>query len=262
MSIIIVKEGLCLCAHEIAARTAAHLGLDLVPEQQLEALVAARLEIVDDTLHRLIAGHAWFFERWMVDRRRLARCTAEELIKLTATANVVVESWAAADLLRAAPHVLCVQVSAQAPQLARTTLTLAQAVTRNDPSLAPMRHKRVGGARQCPVLFDLYLDAVRQPVNECVQQVCRLALSPQFQSTASSPALLAHLLEEMQEPSPPVAASAGTKHVVEMDVGYGRIIWRGSASDQQAIARIEEHLKGTRPTSPVWDRLSPPPDML
>jgi hypothetical protein len=175
---------------------------------------------------------------------------------------VVVESWAAADLLRAAPHVLCVQVSAQAPQLARTTLTLAQAVKRNDPSLALMRHKRRGGARQCPVLFDLYLDAVRQPVNECVQQVCRLALSPQFQSTVSSPALLAHLLEEMQEPSPPVAPSAGAKHIVEMDVGYGRIIWRGSASDQQAIARIEEHLKGTRPTSPVWDRPSPSPDML
>ena len=124
-----------------------------------------------------------------------------------------------------------------------------------------MRRKRMGGARQCPVLFDLYLDAVRQPVSECVQQVCRLALSPQFQSTASSPALLAHLLEEIQEP-PPVAASAGAKHVVEMDVGYGRIVWRGATSDQQAIARIEEHLKGTRPTSPVWDRLSPPPDML
>jgi hypothetical protein len=181
MSIIIVKEGLCLCAHEIAARTAARLGLDLVPEQQLEARVAERLEIVDDTLHRLIAGHAWFFERWMVDRRRLARYTAEELIKLTTTANVVVESWAAADLLRAAaPHVLCVQVSTQAPQLARATLTFAQAVKRNDSSLGLMRHRRQGGARQCPVLFDLYLDAMRQPVSECVQQVCGLALSPQL----------------------------------------------------------------------------------
>ena len=262
MSIIIVKEGLCLCAHEIAARTAARLGLDLVPEQQLEARVARRLEIVDDTLHRLIAGHAWFFERWMVDRRRLARYTAEELIKLTTTANVVVESWAAADLLRAAPHVLCVQVSAQAPQLAQATLTLAQAVKRNDSSLGLTRHGRDGGARQCSVLFDLYLDAMRQPVSECVQQVCRLALSPQFQSTASSPALLAHLLEEVQEPSPPVAASAGAKHVVEMDAGYGRIVWRGAVSDQQAIARIEEHLKGTRPTSRAWDRHSPPPDMF
>ena len=142
-----MKEGLCLCAHEIAARTAERLGLDLVPERQLEALVAERLEVVDDTLHRLIAGHAWFFERWMVDRRRLARCTAEELIKLTATANVVVESWAAADMLRAAPHVLCVQVSAQVPQFAKTTLTLAKAVNLNAPSLALIRHNRKGGAR-------------------------------------------------------------------------------------------------------------------
>jgi hypothetical protein len=198
----------------------------------------------------------------MVDRRRLARCTAEELIKLTSTADVVIESWAAADLLRAAPHVLCVQVSAQAPQIARASLTRAQSGRQNDSSLALMRRKRKGGARQCPVLFDLYLDAVRQPVSECVQQVCRMALSPQFQSTASSPARLAHLFEEMQESPPPVAASAGAKHVVEMDVGYGRIVWRGATSDQQAIARIEEHLKGTRPTSSVWDRLSPPPDML
>jgi len=264
MSIIIVKEGFCLCAHEIAARTAACLGLDLVPEQQLEALVARRLEIVHNTLHRLIAGHAWFYERWRIDRRRLAQYTAEELIKLTATTNVVVESWAAADLLRAAPHVLCVQVSAQAPQLARAALTPAQAVEPSDASHGLRLHKRGGGARQCPVLFDLYLDAVRQSVGECVQQVCRLALSPQFRSTASSTALLAHLLEEMQEPSGPAAASTdtGTMNVVEMDVGHGRVVWRGAASDQQAIARIEKHLKGTRPTSPVWDRPSLPPGML
>jgi hypothetical protein len=262
MSIIIVKEGFCLCAHEIAARTAACLGLDLVPQQQLEARVAERLEIVDDTLHRLIAGDAWFFERWRVDRLRLARYTAEELIKLTATANVVVESWAASDLLRAAPHVLCVQVSAQAPQFARATLALAQAVRRSDSWHAPMRHPHQG-ARQCPVLFDLYLDAVRQSVTECVQQVCRLALSPQFQSAAPSGALLARLLHETQECSAPDADStdADDVYVVEMD-DHRRIVCRGTTSAQQAIARVEEHLKGTRPTSPVWDKFSLPPGML
>jgi hypothetical protein len=268
MSIIIVKEGFCLGAHEIAARTAACLGLDLVPQQQLEALVAERLEIVHNTLHRLIAGDAWFFERWRVDRRRLARYTAEELIKLTATANVVVESWAASNLLRAIPDVLCVQVSAQAPQFARATLTLAQAVRRSDSWHAPMPHP-LEGARQCPVLFDLYLDAVRQSVSECVQQVCRLAMSPQFQSPAPSRALLARVLDEpqvldeAQECSAPDADStnAGDVYVVEMD-DHRRIVWRGPASDQLAIARVEEHLKGTRPTSPVWDKPSLPPGML
>jgi hypothetical protein len=262
MSIIIVKEGLCVCAHEIAARAAACLGLDLVPQQQLEALVAGRLEIVHDTLHRLIAGDAWFFERWRVDRRRLARYTAEELIKLTATADVVVESWAASDLLRAAPHVLCVRVSAQAPQFVRATLTLAQVDRRSDWWHAPMRHPR-GGARQCPVPFDLYLDAVRQSVAECVQQVCGLALSPQFQSTAPSRALLARLLDETRECPAPSADSthADDVFVVEMD-DHRRIVWRGATSDQQAIARVEAHLKGTRPTSPVWDKPSLPPGML
>ena len=262
MSIIIVKEGFCLCAHEIAAGTAACLGLDLVPQQQLEALVAERLEIVHATLHRLVAGDAWFFERWRVDRRRLARYTAEELIKLTATANVVVESWAVSDLLRAAPHVLCVHVSAQAPQFARATLTIAQAVRRSDSWHTPMRHPHEG-ARQCPILFDLYLDAVRQSVTECVQQVCRLASSPQFQSAALSRALLAGLLDETPECSAADADStdADDVYVVEMD-DHSRIVWRGPTSDQQAIARVEQYLKGTRPTSPIWDKPSLPPGML
>ena len=74
MTIILVTQDVGASCHRPATSIATSLGLDLVSHEQLEQLVAGRLQIDHGHLHRLIAGDAPVIERWLVGRHRLAQC--------------------------------------------------------------------------------------------------------------------------------------------------------------------------------------------
>jgi hypothetical protein len=157
----------------------------------------------------------------------------EELVKLAAHTNVVVESWAFASPLRAISHVMSVRVYASASARADSGDALR------------FVHGRwsLGLGRKRTNLFDLSLNTAHQSVAECVQHVRQLARSLQSQSNEDSwtPAV-----EEM----------------LTVDIGGESMPLVGIGSTEQAIARIEEHLRGTRFQGSFGARSPLPPGLL
>jgi hypothetical protein len=57
-----------------------------------------------------VNGTPSLFDRWRVDTKRLARYTAEEIIRVAQQGNVLIQGWGAATLLRDIPQVISVRV--------------------------------------------------------------------------------------------------------------------------------------------------------
>lgn len=69
----------------------------------------------ESAVHRFLEGEASLFERWKIDRNRLSRYTAEEILALAAKGNVLIRGWGASYLLRSVPHVVSVRICAPMP---------------------------------------------------------------------------------------------------------------------------------------------------
>ena len=118
-------------------------------------------------------------------------------------------------------------------------------------------------ARNCEGIecYDLVLNTERIPVDECVEQVRRVAQSPHFQPTAASHAMLANF--EQEDYNKPLLISdlcAGrSAPVLEVDVGGDTIRLSQEMSSEEAIARVEQHLRGKSDRTGLAALRSAPP---
>ena len=97
-------------------------------------------------------------------------------------------------------------------------------------------------------LYDLVTSTDRISVAQCVEQVRRLALDPLFQPTAASQSMLAGLMRETGRSSQPIFGLGGTRVAPALKVVVGRdtIKLLPTISSEEAIARVEQHLRGRK----------------
>lgn len=268
MTVILMTEDVGSRGADIAAGAAASLGLELVTMQQLELLVAERMRTRQERLHRLITGRVSLLERWTIDRPRLPQYTDEELVKLAARDRILIESWRVARPLRAVPHVICVHACASTPLRARVaTLEQMSPEPARGPSRAidwkvlgftPLREaaKRwIQGPGEVRQSYDLVLNTAAMSVTESVEQVTRLAQSPRHQPTAASQRIVAGLLQQAQDWREELCdfANPNAARVLDVEVGCERLRLNGITSSEDAIARIEQRLRGKSPAARiVW----------
>jgi hypothetical protein len=228
---------------QIAAGLSACLGFELVRQEQIEQRVAERMKASKLTVRRLLEGNASLVETWLIGSNRLVRYVVEEVVKLAARGNIVVQSWRATNYLRLIGHVVCVHVCAARPQL--------PAITRASVTVVPHR------AFPCwpfaaswdeSEYYDLVLHTELIPVDECVEEVPRLVQGLQFQPTTASRAMLASLAMESCEVSLPILGSNATRFapVLEVDVAGETIRLPTPVSNEEAIACVEQHLRGRK----------------
>ena len=250
MTVILLTQEANSRGDQIAAGLAACLGLKLVRQEEIEQRVAERMKVDKLTVRRLLEGKASLVETWTIGPNRLVRYMAEEVVKFAVRGNVVVESWRATNTLRVIGHVVCVYVCAarsRPPALTRTSVTVVPH-RRFPRNWARLRCWPFAGNWDDSEHYDLVLDADRTPVDECVEEVRRLAQGSQFQPTTASRAMLARLAMEACEVSLPILSSDATRFapVLEVDVAGDTIRLPTLVSDEEAIARVEEHLRGRK----------------
>jgi hypothetical protein len=250
MTVILLTQEANSRGDQIAAGLSACLGFELVRQEQIEQRVAERMQVSKLTVRRLLEGNASLVETWLIGSNRLVRYVAEEVVKLAARGNIVVQSWRATNYLRLIGHVVCVHVCAARPQ--------PPALTRASRTVVPHRPFPCSCARlKCwpfaanwddSEYYDLVLNTALMPVDECVQQVCRLAQGSQFQPTSASRAMLASLAMEACEVSMPILGSNATRFapVLEVDVAGDTIRLPTPVSNEEAIARVEQQLRGRK----------------
>jgi Cytidylate kinase-like family len=256
MTVILMTQEAGARGEEIAARVANCLGIELVSRQHLECCIAHRLQVAEATVQRICKGNASLLERWMIDGRR---SMAEEVMELAARGDVVVQTSRVTPLLRLVRHVICVHVCATGASWAAATLKvgMADADVRQDRSARAWLRRAPGNNKSAHLHpYDLVINSERIPVDQCVEQVRWLARCPQFQPTPASRAVLACLrLQARQRSTPDAAPEPPAREVI---VNSSRVDLTGVTSNEQAIARIEDHLRGERLAGPPQARSLPP----
>src|SRR5262249_44323144 len=112
MAVIAMTREMATLGKDVAAGLAARLDLIVVHHELVEQGIAERAGMPESAVHRFLEGEATLLERWKVDRRRMSRYTAQEILQLAFKGNVLIRGWGAAYLLRLIPHVICVRICA------------------------------------------------------------------------------------------------------------------------------------------------------
>lgn len=287
MTVILVTLDSGVHGPKIAAGIAAGLGLDLVSQEELGHLVAARMHIKQETLQRLVDARPALFARWLGERRRLAWCTADEIVNLARHGDVVVESWNSVGSLCGIRHGIRVHIGP-----CRRSAGLSGADHSCQATIRPIeaqlgRSRALDQGREAPIICDLVLAAAPQSVASCVHQLRRLALAAPLPGVDPSVPAVAPLPNEAgaNDAGPPNGGrpnDAGPNDAMEgawrlsqwvkvrgrpalqVEIGSDRMPLTGIASSEQAIAQIELHLqgKGDRAAAPPKRLPLPPPGIF
>ena len=111
-------------------------------------------------------------------------------------------------------------------------------------------HQGPGEVRQA---YDLVLNTAAISVTEGVEQVTQIAQSPRHQPTAASQRIVADLLQQAQDWRDELRdfANPDAARVLDVEVGCERLRLNGITSSEDAIARIEQRLRGKSPADKI-----------
>jgi cytidylate kinase len=195
MTVIAMTREMATRGSEVATGVAERLGLSIIHHEIVEHEIAERVGMSEGAVHRILEGEASLLERWKLDRQRMSRCTAQEILELAARGNVVIRGWGATHILKSIPQVLCVRICAPMPfrekiLMQRRGLKEA-ALARHAIGCSDAAHngtiQRLFGIDwEDPRLYSIVLNTARVPVEDCVEQIVHLAESPAFAETEQS----------------------------------------------------------------------------
>jgi hypothetical protein len=104
MALITMTREIATLGKDVAAGLAERLGLEVVHHELVEHGIAERAGLRESAVHHFLEGEASLMERWRIDRKKLSRYTAQEILELAVRGNVLIRGWGATYLLRSVPH--------------------------------------------------------------------------------------------------------------------------------------------------------------
>jgi cytidylate kinase len=188
---------------DVAQGIADSLGLKVIHSELVEHDLATRLGVKDSAVHHYLEGSASLLERWKIDKNKLSRYTAEEILELARDGNVVIRGWGAVAVLRAVPHVLRVRICAPMPFRERVIMDRLQLkdvsearteIERNDAAHTRLMKGVFRVGWEDPQLYHVVLNTGSVPVDTCVRMVRLLTDDPAFREGDASRAVLADKL--------------------------------------------------------------------
>jgi cytidylate kinase len=251
MTVIAMTREIGSLGTVVAERLAARLGLKIIHSEVVAQGVAERLGVEAGAVLRYVNGSATLLERWQIDRRRLFRYAAEEVLRLAQQGNVLIKGWGAATLLRDMPQVISVRVCA--PMDFRVRVVMDRLGTKDANAVREQIERyEAARARTMRALFDteqedsrlyhIVLNTERLPIDACVKAVCDLAESPRFRDRATTRSMLANKLLEAK------IGSAFVEHIsfsaaplgVSVSVADGKVTLAGTTSSGSVRNRAEK----------------------
>jgi cytidylate kinase len=256
MAVIAMTREMATLGKDVTAGLAERLGLNVVHHEIVEHDIAEQAGMRESEVHRYLEGEASLFERWKIDRSRLSRYTAQEILELAAKGNVLIRGWGATYLLRSVPHVICVRICA--PMAFREEVLMQRLgikdvaaarkeIERNDAAHNGTMQKLFGVDWMDPTLYAIVLNTARVPVKDCVEQIVRLAESPAFQETDQARAALMDELI-MSRVRAAIAKSfgtaVGTLGGIDATVSAGKVTLTGATTDERMIVEAVRLMHG------------------
>jgi cytidylate kinase len=267
MTVIAMTRELATRGNEVAAGVAERLGLSIVHHEIVEHDIAERAGITESTVHRFLEGEASLLERWKLDRRRMSRCTAQEILELAAKGNVLIRGWGATYLLASIPQALCVRICA--PMHFRENVLMERRglkeasiarreIERSDAAHNGTMQRLFGIGGEDPSLYAIVLNTARVPIAECIEHIVRLTQSPAFEETEHSrralmdALMLARVHHAMEQRFGPKSDQFG----FEAHVSGGKVTLTGATTDEKLIVDAVRLLQGVEGVTSVESKIN------
>jgi cytidylate kinase len=249
MPIIAITREMGSLGKDVAQGVSDALGIPLIYQEIIDHL-ADRMRLRKSHVMRLLDGSAGIFERMSADKTSLSIYAAEEIVSLALQeGGAVIRGWGAAQLLREVPHVVCVRVCAPFELRKQRMMErlgtneadkVAEEIRNNDEAHAAIIRRHFSVDFTDPEQYDLVLNTHRLSVSECVEQVLRLARSPEFAETESSYQRLKDLALACQVRAA-LRRSPRTRDMrVSVSVERSRVTFHGAGYSAEERAALQE----------------------
>lgn len=266
MAVIAMTRELATRGSEVSAGLAHRLGLAIVHHEIVEHDIAERTGMPESEVHRFLEGEASLLERWKLDRKRMSRYTAQEILELAAKGNVLIRGWGATYLLKSVSHVICVRICA--PMSFRENVFIERLgagiaanarreIERNDAAHNGTMQRLFGIDWQDPSLYAIVLNTARVPVADCIEYIVRLTECPAFLETTQSRSalmdqlILARVRFAMDRRFGPRSLEYG----FEGHVFGGKVLLTGATTDEQMIVDAIRLLQGVEGVTGVESKV-------
>ncbi len=205
MTVIAMTREMGTLGKDVALGLAETLDLRIVHHELVEHDLAERLGVQESAVHHYLEGGASLLERWKIDKQKLSRYTAQEILEFAQEGNIIIRGWGATALLQEVPNVIRIRVCASMAFRERVMMErlglAAAGVVRREIERSDAAHSRLmqgsfGLSWENPLHYHAVLNTEFVPVDACVNTVRLLADHPAFRETkATRSALKDKLLE-------------------------------------------------------------------
>jgi cytidylate kinase len=267
MAVIAMTREMATRGSEVAARLANQLGLAIVHHEIVEHDIAERTGMPESEVHRFLEGETSLLERWTLDRKRMSRYTAQEILELAAKGNVLIRGWGATYLLKSVPHVVCVRICA--PMLYRESVlierlgvgiaaTARREIERSDAAHNGTMQRLFGIDWEDPSLYAIVLNTERVTVADCVEHIVRLTESSTFQETAQSRDVLMDqvILFRARAAMDRQFGPKSIQNCFDVHVFNGKVLLTGATTDEEMIVDAVRLLKGVEGVTLVESKVA------
>lgn len=207
MAVITMTREMGSRGRDVALGVAERLGLEVIHDELVEHHLAEQMNVTESQVHRFLEGGGSLWDRWRINRSRLFRHTAVQILEIAAAGHVLIRGWGATQLLRGCAGVLRVRVCA--PMRFREDVLMArlaiddrelarQEIERNDAAHQSVVRKFFKDDWRKPENYDMVLNTERMPIDVCVQHLVLTAQDPVFQESGHSRAMLVNKLSEIR----------------------------------------------------------------
>jgi cytidylate kinase len=264
MTVIAMTREIGSHGTDVAAGVASELGLEIINSEIVTGNVAGSLGVEQSTVQRYLEGSASMFERWQIDKRKLAGYTSEQILGLAQQGNVLIRGWGAAALFRGIPQVISVRVCAPMALRERVMMerldakdagAIREEIERFDAVHAKAVRALFNIDREDALLYNIVLNTDRVPIDACVKIVCQLARDPRCQDNAAIRAALADKLLETKLNAALVEQLGMGMGSITLTADDGRIVLDGMTSIATLPARAERIARGFEGVQDVDNRI-------
>ena len=238
MTIIAMTREMGTLGKDVAFGLAETLGLRIVHHELVERDLAHRMGVQDSAVHDYLEGSASLLERWKIDKKRLSRLTAVEILELAQEGNVIIRGWGATALLKDVPHVLRVRVCAPMPfrenvmmeRLGSSDkLAVRREIDRSDAAHARTVARFFDIDWENPTQYNIVINSESIPTQVSTRMLRLLADDAAFQETAATQAAMADKLLEWRIRTALVERMNGAMgSAIEVAVKDGTVILTGT----------------------------------
>ena len=266
MTVITMTREMGTLGKDVALGLAETLDLRIVHHEIVEHDLAQRLGVQESAVHHYLEGAASLLERWKIDKQKLSRYTALEILEFAQQGHIVIRGWGATALLRDVPNVLRIRVCAPMAFRERVMMDRLElkdaSIARREIERSDAAHSRVvqgsfGLSWENPLLYHAVLNTESVPVATCVRTVRLLADDPAFQETAATKSALKDKLLEWKIRSTLAeryAAGAGIS-LIEVTVKDAAVILSGTAAHPQLAIAMAQAVREVPGVEEVESRL-------